>query len=174
MRRLLLFQAGVVAAFIQCIAVGMVTIAMLLAVQHDLIVLEPPHIGANFKSELDALLPLLRWIYLLIAVGVALTSDRFVDFTAARIRLASRLMHPAETDHATKTLLVQLMLASIGLAVLVLRPPPDLLISAAGYLGCGWDASVAWSGMMSIAAAGFGANAQAARRALRASNRPRN
>ena len=166
MSRLLLFQAGLVAACIQCIAVAATTTAMLLAVQHDLIVLAPPHIGADIKSELDALLPLLRWIYLLIALGVALTSDRFVNFTAARIRLASRLMHPTETDHATKSLLTQLTLASIGLAVLALRPPPNLLIAAAGYLGCGWVASVAWSGMMSVAAAGFGANAQAARRAL--------
>ena len=87
MSRLRLFQAGLVAAFIQCIAAGAATLVVLLAAQHDLIVLASPDIGDNAESEMDSLLPLLRWIYLLIALGVALTSDRFVDFTAARIRL---------------------------------------------------------------------------------------
>ena len=139
---------------------------MFLAVQHGLIVPLSPSFGVDPESELDALLPLLRWIYLLMALGVALTSDRFVDFSAARIRLASRLMRPTVPDHATKSLLTQLTLASIGLAVLALRPPPDLLIVATRYFGPGWVASAAWSGMMSAAAAGFGANAQAAKRAL--------
>ena len=164
-----LFRAGLVAAFIQCIAAGTVTLALFLAVQHDLILPASPHIGVDAESELNSLLPLLRWIYLLIALGVALTSDRFVDFTAARIRLASRLMRPTVPDHATKSLLTQLTLASFGFAVLALRPPPDLLIVATRYFGSGWVAAAGWSGMMSAAAAGFGANAQAAKCALGAS-----
>ena len=68
-------------------------------------------------------------------LGVALTSDRFIDFTAAGIRLASRVMRPTEPDHATKSLLTQLTLASIGLALLALRPPPDLFIAAAAISG---------------------------------------
>ena len=160
-----LFQAGIFAACIQCIAAGTVTLVMLLAAQHNLIVPASSDIGVDAESEMDSLLPLLRWMYLLIALGVALTSDRFVDFTAARIRLASRLMRPTEPDDATKSLLTQLTLASIGFAVLALRPPPDLLIVAARYLGCDCVASVTWSGVMSVAAAAFGANAHAARSA---------
>ena len=166
MSRLLLFQAGLAAAFIQFIAAGTVTFIVFLTVQQELIVLAPPNIDGDVESKMDSLLPLLRWIYLLIALGVALTGDRFIDFTAARIRLASRLMRPIEPDHATKSLLTQLTLASVGMAVLALRPPPDLLIATARYLGSAWIASAAWSGMMSAAVAGFGANAQAARRAL--------
>ena len=158
-----LFQAGLVAACVQCLAVGSVTFVVLLAARHDLIV--PAPLEANAESELDSLLPLLRCIYLVIALGVALTSDRFVDFTAAHIRLASRLMRPTEPDHATKSLLTQLTLASIGFAVLALRPPPAPLLDAVSG-GCVWAASVTWSGVMSIAVAGFGANAQAAKRAL--------
>jgi hypothetical protein len=166
MSRLLLIQAGLAAAFIQGSAVATVTFGMFLAVQHGLIVPASPELVVNVASKMDELLPLLRWTYLLIALGVALTSDRFIDFTAARISVASRVMRPTEPNHATKSLLTQLTLASIGLAVLALRPPPDLFIAAASYLGSGWIASAAWSGLMSVAAAGFGANAQAARRAL--------
>jgi hypothetical protein len=166
--RLLLLQAGLVAAFIQCVAAGAATIVLLLEVQYDLIVLASPNVNDGVESEigLDSLLPLLRWIYLLLALGVALTSNRFVEFTAARIRSASRAMHPTEPDHATDTLLTQITLASIGLAILTLRPPPDFLVAAGRSIGSGWVASAAWSGIMSAAVAGFGATAQAARRAL--------
>jgi hypothetical protein len=160
-----LFQAGLVAAFIQCVAVSLVTLGILLAAQHELINLAPPDANANAASVLNSILPLLRW-YLLIALGVALTSDRFVDFTAAHIRLASRLISPADPDHATNSLLTQLALSSIGFAALALRPPPEPSIAAARSLGFEWLASPAWSGIVSMAAASSGANAQAARRAL--------
>jgi hypothetical protein len=68
MSMLRLFRAGLVAAFIQCIAAGTVTLAFFLAVQYDLILPASPHIGVDAESELNSLLPLLRWIYLLIAL----------------------------------------------------------------------------------------------------------
>lgn len=157
-----LFRAGLVAACIQCMATGIVTLAAFSAVRCGEII----PIETDPVADLDALLPFLRWCYVVIALGVALTSHRFVGFTAARIRLASQLMHQAEPDYATKSLLTQLTLASIGFAILGLRPAPDLWIATARYLGCGWLGSVAWSSLMSVGAASFGANAHAARRAL--------
>ena len=67
MSRLLLFQAGLAAAFIQGVAVGTVTFGMFLAAQHGLIVPASPDLVANVASKMDQLLPLLRWTYLLIA-----------------------------------------------------------------------------------------------------------
>ena len=130
-----LFQAGLVAACIQFIAVGLATLVVFLSAQHGLIVPAPSDVGPDREYQLASIILLLTWIYLLTALGVALTSDRFVDFTAARIRRASRLMRPPEPDHATKTLLVQLWLAAIGFAVLALRSPPDSLIEAGRYFG---------------------------------------
>jgi hypothetical protein len=123
-------------------------------------------VGPAFDSQFASISPLLTWIYLLTALGVALTSNRFVDFTTARIRGASRLMRPTEPDHATKTLLVQLWLAAIGFAVLALRSPPDSFVEAGRYYGFTCAASIAWPGIMSIGAASFGASAQAAKKAL--------
>lgn len=161
-----LFRAGLVAACVQCMATGIVTIAAFSAVRYGGPIPGTPDLETNTISKLDALLPLLRWCYFLIALGVALTSHRFVDLTAARIRVASRLMHQAEPDHATKSLLTQLTLASIGFAMLGLRPAPDLWVTIAGHFGCGWLGSAAWSSLMSVGAASLGANAFAARRAL--------
>lgn len=161
-----LFQAGLVAAFSQFIAVGLATLVVSLSARHGLIAPASSDIGPAFDSQSASISPLLTWIYLLTALGVALTSNRFVDFTTARIRGASRLMRPPEPDHATKTLLVQLWLAAIGFAILALRSPPDSFIEAGRYLGCTGAALIVWPGMMSIGAAGFGANAQAVRNAL--------
>lgn len=79
---------------------------------------------AEICPDGEALSPLLTWIYLLTAIGIALTSNRFVNFTAAHVRRASRLMQASAPDHATKSLLVQLWLAATEFAILTLRPPP--------------------------------------------------
>lgn len=155
-----LFRAGLVAACAQCMATGTVTLVAFSAVRYGI------PVETHTVADLDALLPFLRWCFVVIALGVALTSHRFVGFTAARIRFASQLMHQGEPDHATKSLLTQLTVASIGFAILVLRPAPDLWIAIARHLGWGWLGSVTWSSLMSVGAASFGANAHAARRAL--------
>jgi hypothetical protein len=160
-----LFQAGFFAACIQCMAAGLATFVILLTARHVPIVLVPPDVGADTESEFDALLPILQGIYLAMALVIALTNNPVVYFTAERIRLASYLMRPTEPDYATKSLLTQLTLASIGFAILALRPPPAPLLEAVSP-ECAWAASVTWSGLMSVAVAGFGANAQAAKRAL--------
>ncbi|MCF8467256.1 MAG: hypothetical protein K9G33_07620 [Sneathiella sp.] len=147
-------------------ATGIVTIAAFLAVRYGGSIPETVYLDINAVSDLEALLPFLRWCYVLTALGVALTSHRFVDFTAARIRVASHLMRQAEPDHATKSLLTQLVLASFGFAMLGLLPAPDLWVAIARHLGSGWLGSVSWSSLMSVGAASFGANAFAARRAL--------
>lgn len=163
---LYLFRVGLVAACVQCMAAGIVTIVAYSAVRYGGSIPSTPFLETDAVSDMDSLLPFLRWSYDLIALGVALTSHRAVDFTAARIHLAFRLMNPAQPDHATKSLLTQLSLASVGLAMLGLRPAPDLWVTIACYLGCAWFGTVAWSSLMSVGAASLGANAYAARRAL--------
>jgi hypothetical protein len=54
------FQAGLVAACIQCMAVSLATLGILLAARHELINLEPLDLHANAAPELDAILPLRR------------------------------------------------------------------------------------------------------------------
>jgi hypothetical protein len=123
-----LFQAGLVAACAQLMAVALATPLIFLAARRDLITPTLAEICPDAEASPSSVSPLLTWIYLLTAVGIALTSGRFVDFTAAHIRRASRLMRPIEPDHVTKALLVQLRLTAVGFAILVLRPPPDVWI----------------------------------------------
>lgn len=161
-----LFQAGVLAACIQFAAVAVATLIVILSARHGLIIIAPPSASSTSDSPAIAVVPLLKWIYLLTAFAAAMSSHASVDCTAARIRQASRSIRPTEPDLATKILLSHLWVAAIGFAILTLRSPPESLVEAGRYWGCSCAASILWSGTMSIGIASFGANAQAASKAL--------
>jgi hypothetical protein len=160
MRRL--FHAGLVAASAQILAVAVATVAVTIALRRGLVV---PVSGAA-ESALQSAVRLLLWIDLFLAAGIALTQNRFVDETAGRIREAAQRFYPPAPDRACKALFVRLAAASAGLAVLALRPPPELLIEAADMWGWGTAVMLIWPGVMSVGVAAFGANAHAARRAF--------
>ena len=160
MRRL--FRAGLVAASAQILAVAVATVAVTIALRRGLVI---PASGAA-ESELQSAVRLLPWIDLVLAVGIALTRNRFVDETAGRIREAAQRFYPPAPDRACKALFVQLWATSAGLAVLALRPPPGLSMQAADTWGWGAAAMLIWPGVMSVGVAAFGANAHAARRAF--------
>ena len=160
MRRL--FHAGFVAASAQILAVTAATVAVTIALRCGLVI---PASGAA-ESELQSVVRLLRWIDLLLAIGIALTRNRFIDETAGRIREAARRFYPPAPDRACKALFIQLGATSVGLAVLALRPPPGLLIEAADTWGWGAAVMLIWPGVMSVGVAAFGANAHAAGRAF--------
>ena len=147
-----LFRAGFVGGCIQLGAVGLETIIS--------------NFSGGIECQPASAVFFLPWCYLVTAFGAALTTGRFVTTTTAHIRRASRAVHPIQPNLTTKILLAQLYLASLGFGVLVLRPPPYFLVAVCDYVGFACGASIVWSGLMSIGAASFGANAQATRRAL--------
>jgi hypothetical protein len=160
-----LLEAGLAAACFQIVAVALATAAVLLFMENDLVP-EPLDFWSAAEISSNAALSLLKWTYLLTAIGTASTSNRFVDVTAEAIRNSSRVMRPTEPFHAAKTLLVQLCLAAIGFVVLILQPPPETLLGVSRHFGWGWAVLIGWPGLMSVGLAGFGASAQAAIKAL--------
>jgi hypothetical protein len=163
---LLLFQAGLIAGGMQALLVAAAGIGVLLAIRYGFLTPMLTTIGAESGALLASTTPLLTWIDLLTAVGVALTGNRFIDATAMLLRRASGCMCPTAPNGAAKTLLVQLWIASAGFAALALRSPPVALVELSTNLGWAAAASFAWPGVMSIGVAIFGANAQAAAKAL--------
>jgi hypothetical protein len=153
-----LFQAGVTAACMQCLAILLATLLIFSYAHHRIENLQVPAYDPTVRS----LIPLLQLIYLLAAVGVAATRHRFVDLTAARVRRASRLMNPSDPDRAANTLMISLWFTAMGFAAVTLGSPPSFLTEQGWHLGYFDAAPIIWSGMMSIGVAGFGANAQAA------------
>jgi len=162
---LCLLEAGLAAACFQIVAVTLVTAAVLLVTENQL--MSPPlDVRAGAEISSDAALSLLKWTFLLTAVGMASTCNRFVDVSAGAIRNSSRVMRPTEPFHATKTLLVQLCLAALGFVVLIFQLPPQKLLEVSGHFGLGWAVLIAWPALVSVGAAGFGASAHAAIKAL--------
>jgi hypothetical protein len=104
----------------------------------------------------------LHMAYLLIALGLAFTNNRFVDSTAEYIRIASRKMHPLEPNLAANALLICLWFTAVGLAGLTLGPPPFFLTELRLLLGPFEAVPILWSAMTSVGVAAFGANALAA------------
>src|SRR5260370_17274863 len=68
----------------------------------------------------------LQITYLLIALGLAFTNNRFVDSAAAYSRVASRQMHPLEPNLAANTLLICLWFTAVALAPRTPRPATPL------------------------------------------------
>lgn len=161
-----LFHAGLVAGCVQALVVIVTTaIAAYSSTGHPFLT-ETSDMEASTGTPLVSGTYFLAWVQLLVALALTLTNHRYLDATASRLRLASRLMDPTNPDHATRTLLVWLTVIAILFVIFAPRPPPDTLLEEAYDCGCAAAASVAWAGLMSIGVAAFGANAHAAARAL--------
>ena len=158
-----LMLAGLVAA---CLQLAIVAFAALAGSTYEwLEAAGRSSVEVDVTSQYDAMLspsPLI-WVFVLSAVGVALTNNRFVRSTTAHIRWASRVAQPTDPGYGANWLQVQLWLVAGGCVILAFQPPPSLLVEVTHYVfGSSSSASTIWSGMMSIATAGFGANARAA------------
>ena len=160
-----LIQAGLLAGSLQAIIVAAATIVVAHFFECGQLVPAPTTVGST-EPLVGGLLLFVTLSELATAVGLALTANRFVDESAARLRQASQRLYSAASEYAVKALLVQLCIASAGFAALALRSPPDLLLEAAGALECRAAAALVWPGLMSIGVAAFGANAHSAAKAL--------
>jgi hypothetical protein len=138
--------------------VSLTTLLVFVYARHRIESLKTPADDATIQ----ALIPLLQLSYLATAVGVAATRHRFVDATAARIRRTSWRRNPSDPDRVANILTISLWFAAMGFAALTLGSPPSFLTAHRWRLEYLDAAPILWSGMLSIVAASFGANAQAA------------
>jgi hypothetical protein len=153
-----LFQAGAIAALMQCLAILAATLLIFSYAHHRIEDLQIPAGDPTVVS----LIPLLQLSYLLTAAGVAATRNRFIDSTAARIRRASRRINPSDPDRTANTMVISLWFTAMAFAALTLGSPPAFLTTLGWHLRYFDAAPIIWSGMMSVGVVGFGANAQAA------------
>jgi hypothetical protein len=146
-----LFHAGFVAACRQLIAVTSATLAVLLLASDDLNARRYLSIASNAEAS-----QLLTWTYLLIALGLAGTSNRAVKQSAERIHLAFRATRfPPELT--SKVLAFQMGLATVMLVVLMLRMAPEPIVELGRHFGYVSAVEIAWAGAISVGIAYFGA-----------------
>src|SRR5215208_2943899 len=124
-----LFQAGLIAAGYQLLAVILIAVAVPLLALHGIIGRSGlPELSNGTDSLSIPADPLLCWAYILTALGIAFTDHQYIEITARHICYASRLLNPSKPAQATNVLLAQLWLTSIGFVALVLKSPPDLFV----------------------------------------------
>jgi hypothetical protein len=156
-------KVGIFAGFLQLIIVTLVSCLVSVSTLRALVV---PATNATTPAELLYIYSPLKWLFLLLAVGIVLTDTKYVAFAATRIRHASRLMKPTIPDHAANTLLVLVALPTAGFAILTLRQPPDFVLELSSYFGHSGRIWITWSALMSVGVAFFGAISHAAWRAF--------
>ena len=149
-----LVRAGLSGALLQVAAIALSTpvVAALLR----------PGVGGATAPE--DVVHALSLTYLLLAIGIAFTKNRFVDSTAKAIAAASRRLNKSDPGAAAGGLLLCLWFAAVGMATMTITPSPAS-IHVDGWLSGYFDPStLLWSATTSVGVAAFGANAQAANR----------
>jgi hypothetical protein len=160
-----LLHAGIIAGRRQLAALVALTLILLVITPQD-------HIAQNSsaadKAEILSLsaMRLFTWAALLVALGLALTSNRSIDITASRIQRGSRIVRLGSPQHILMSLVAQFGLAAILFAIFALQAPPNAIVSISDYFGFSSAASIIWTAVMSVGVASFGASAHAAVKAI--------
>jgi hypothetical protein len=104
----------------------------------------------------------LRWSFLVVALGLSVTTSRFLDATIADMRKASR-----KSGMSLTPLVSALGFAAVGFFALALRPPPEPVASLVDSLFGASVSLIVWPAVMTVGMAAFGASTHAAARAAR-------
>lgn len=157
-----LFEAGIVAAERQLLAIMVVT--LIFGVLSKL-GLASPLLTISSSGRLEVS-PALAWSYLLLATNSAILPNTVIESTAARMRLFARRLAPTNPNKELEELSSMLWLAAISDGILTVAPPPAVVLIVTGYFRCSAAGAIGWVALMSIGMAYFGANALASRHTL--------
>lgn len=107
----------------------------------------------------DEVIRALRPTYLLQAVSVAFTKNRFVDSDGKAIATASRRLNKSDPGAGASTLF--LWSGAVGMATMTMVPSTAFFHEEAWLFESFDAAAILWSATTRIGVAAFGANAQA-------------
>jgi hypothetical protein len=97
----------------------------------------------------------------LLAVCLSMVRTEAVVTSSHSLRDGLRRIAPDNPEEAATSLLVQLLLAAGGFAVLAVRSPPGFVMSLGVQVGSSGYGFLAWAAVMSVGVAVFGATAHA-------------
>ena len=161
----LLLAAGLAAQH----QIGVEVLITIMSLLTNQVVLSPSDSGTNIDIAAfwDSTAEFLRWAYLLGAIGLALTGGEHINLTAEGLKRAANSMRLGPPKTALESLIVQLSITLVLLAVIFLRGPPEPLLRAVTLYVSSSAAPVLWAAIISIAVASCGASLHAAVRAVR-------
>jgi hypothetical protein len=162
-----LLRAGLIAGVCQLGAVAVITLVVSLLASPDSGHRMLAH-GDDSKAFWISISPLLKWAYILVAVGMAITISKAIGVTASHIRHASNLIRPMRSKRVMVSLASQCALSAILFGILALQTPPEIIAKAIGLFGCDFATSIIWAAALSVGVAFFGATTHAALKAFEA------
>ena len=80
--------------------------------------------GEGSRAFLISISPFLKWAYILVAVGMAITINKAIGVTTDRIRHASNLLRPMRSKRVMVSLASQCALSAVLFGFLALQTPP--------------------------------------------------
>lgn len=108
------------------------------------------------NTSCESAAPLVRVSYLLTAIGVALTNNRFIALTQLWARDASRVTYLQEPRFSAEAVAAQLLVVAIACLVEELEAPTHAATTLGQWIGGIWLGAIIWPAMWSIAAAAIG------------------
>jgi len=169
-----LIRIGLAAACIQSIVA--VAAAILFAlVMHNGIVGVSADVSNNsgIPQAMELHVPILRYTYLLLALGTILTHSRWTEIATEDVRIVSNEVNPLAPRRVTASIFGQLMIVTICFGIAVFRTPPYFLGATLNFLESKWLISALWSGAMSVVMVAFGVSTVAAKKAMQEPQTPR-
>ena len=162
---LLVFGPFMAGAVLQLAAIVLTTAAFYILAYHGYLAPRWPLTLCEMDTCQSATF-LVRWSYLLTAVGVALTNNGFITRATEWFRAAARSNRASELGFSPKAVAAQLSIAAFASVAVQLDAPPDFTVGIGRWIGIDWIGVILWPGLWSIGIAAMGALAHAAFKAI--------
>ena len=158
-----IFGPLIAGAILQLVAVALTTTLFYFLSRSGYLAPAWPFALCDGGTSCHAASLLVRWCYLLTALGVALTNNRLTVRASQRFRKKTKLGKP---EFPAKAVMVQLWIVIIGSAVEELDAPAEFVVSLGQWIGGQWLGTILWPASWSVAIAAIGALAYAATKAV--------
>lgn len=156
-----IFGSAVAGTAMQLVAVGFMTGLFYLLARARYFSLGWPLALCDQNTACQTATPLVRLSYLMTAVGIVLTDNRYVARTALWARHASRAIRPNEPRFLAEAVAAQLLIVAIACIVQELASPWQPVVVLGQSMGGVWLGAILWPAAWSIVVAATGSLAHA-------------
>jgi len=161
-----IFGPAVAGALMQVVAVATVTLAFYFLAQTGHLSPAWPSTFCEAHTSCHSASLLVRWFFLLTAIGIAFTNNRIITRATEWIKSSDRESIVDRTEYSAKSITVQLAISIIASIVEELDTPPEVIIAIGRWLHGPWLGAILWPALWSVVIAGLGALAYAAQGAI--------
>jgi hypothetical protein len=151
-----IFGPAIAGAAMQLMAVMLVTVVFYLLSREKYLPLGWPLSLCDEDGSCQSATVLVRLSYLLAAIGVALTTNRFISQTMLWARQMSRETPFGQSRFSAEAVAFQLSIVAIGSIIEELESPAQFVVATGQWIAGIWLGAILWPAMWSIVVASLG------------------